>query len=54
MKKNKILPILLSAAMLFTACGNNTADKKDGAKEETSKEETAKTESFKATEAGHI
>ncbi|WP_130819628.1 flavocytochrome c [Anaerococcus vaginimassiliensis] len=48
MKKNKILPILLSAAMLFTACGNNTADNKDGAKEE-----TAKAESFKATEAGH-
>lgn len=48
MKKNKILPILLSAAMLFTACGNNTADNKDGAKEE-----TAKVESFKATEAGH-
>ena len=53
MKKNKILPILLSAAMLFTACGNNTADNKDGAKEETAKEENTKAESFKATEAGH-
>ena len=49
MKKNKILPILLSAAMLFTACGNNTADNKDGAKEETAKEENTKAESFKAT-----